>query len=111
MPGRPIRLDKLVIDFKLTAPSRLFWAGRPAMRIVQTLHWLHDMLPIDDDSILKKITRILDDAKQGRAIRHDLRSGLDALPAWMPRAAGSDHQSTVQGAAHAHDRLAVHQPG
>jgi hypothetical protein len=80
---RPIRLDKLVIDFKLTAPSRLYWAGRPAMRIVQALHWLHDMLPTDGDSILKKITRILDDPKQGKAIRDDLRSGLDALPAWM----------------------------
>jgi hypothetical protein len=80
---RPIHLDKLVIDFKLTAPSRLFWAGRPAMRIVQALHWLHDMLPADGDSILKKITRILDDPKQGKAIRDDLRSGLDALPAWM----------------------------
>lgn len=40
---RPIRLDKLVIDFKLTAPSRLYWSGRPAMRIAQALHWLHDM--------------------------------------------------------------------
>jgi hypothetical protein len=80
---RPIHLDQLVIDFKLTAPSRLFWAGRPAMRIVQALHWLHDMLPTDSDSILKKIGRILVDPKQGKAIRDDLRSGLDALPAWM----------------------------
>lgn len=80
---RPIRLDKLVIDFKLTAPSRLYWAGRPAMRIVQALHWLHDMLPTDDDSILKRISRILQDPKQGKAIRGDLRSGLDALPTWM----------------------------
>ena len=37
---RPIHLHKLVIDFKLTAPSRLYWAGRPAMRIVQALHWI-----------------------------------------------------------------------
>ena len=35
---RPIQLHRLVIDFKLTAPSRLYWAGRPAMRIVQALH-------------------------------------------------------------------------
>jgi hypothetical protein len=80
---RPIHLDSLVINFKPTAPSRLYWAGRPAMRIVQALHWLHDMLPADRDSILKRITRILDDPKQGRAIRDDLRSGLDALPGWM----------------------------
>jgi hypothetical protein len=25
---RPIHVDRLVIDFKLTAPSRLYWAGR-----------------------------------------------------------------------------------
>jgi hypothetical protein len=65
---RPIHLDKLVIDFKLTAPSRLYWAGRPAMRIVQALHWLHDMLPADGDSILKKIGRILEGSKKGKAI-------------------------------------------
>jgi hypothetical protein len=53
------------------------------MRIVQALHWLHDMLPADGDSILKRIRRILDDPKQGAAIRADLRSGLDALPGWM----------------------------
>lgn len=37
---RAIKLDKLTIDFKQTAPSRLYWAGRPAMRVVQALHWL-----------------------------------------------------------------------
>jgi hypothetical protein len=80
---RPIHLGKLVIDFKLTAPSRLYWAGRPAMRVVQALHWLHDMLPADGDSILKKIRKTLEDPKQGKAIRDDLRHGLDALPTWM----------------------------
>lgn len=80
---RPIHLDSLVINFKPTAPSRLYWAGRPAMRIVQALHWLHDMLPADGDSILKRIRRVLDDPKQGAAIRDDLRGGLDALPGWM----------------------------
>lgn len=41
---RAIQLDKLTIEFKQTAPSRLYWAGRPAMRIVQALHWLKDTL-------------------------------------------------------------------
>jgi hypothetical protein len=27
---RAIQLDKLTIEFKQTAPSRLYWAGRPA---------------------------------------------------------------------------------
>lgn len=80
---RSIHLDRLVIDFKLTAPSRLYWAGHPAMRIVQALHWLHDMLPADSDSTLKRIRNILHDQKHGKAIRDDLRSSLDALPGWM----------------------------
>jgi hypothetical protein len=44
---RPIKLGKLTISFKPTAPSRLYWAGRPSMRIVQALHWLRDLLPTD----------------------------------------------------------------
>jgi hypothetical protein len=80
---RPIQLDKLTIDFKLTAPSRLYWAGRPAMRIIQALHWLHDMLPADRDSIFKRLRKILWDPKYGAAIRRDLQKGLDALPGWM----------------------------
>jgi hypothetical protein len=80
---RSIHFDRLVINFKPTATSRLYWAGRPAMRIVQALHWLHDMLPADKDSILNRIRKILHDPRQGKAIRDDLRNGLDALPGWM----------------------------
>jgi hypothetical protein len=80
---RPIQLGQLVINFKPTAPSRLYWAGRPAMRIVQALHWLHDMLPADSDQILQRVRRHLYDPKQGKAIREDLEKGLDALPGWM----------------------------
>lgn len=80
---RSIHIDRLVIDFKLTAPSRLYWAGRPAMRIVQALHWLHDLLPTEGDSILTKIRKVLQDPTHGKAVRDDLRSGLDALPVWM----------------------------
>lgn len=80
---RPIRLNHLVIDFKLTAPKRLFWAGRPAMRVVQSLHWLHDMLPTETDSVLRRIKRILLDPKGGQLIRSDLEQGIDALPGWM----------------------------
>lgn len=44
---RTICLGNLEIEFKLTAPSRLYWAGRPAMRVVQALHWLKDLLRSD----------------------------------------------------------------
>jgi hypothetical protein len=80
---RPIRLGRLVIEFRLTAPSRLYWAGRPAMRIVQALHWLRDLLPTEGASILKRTKKILDNPKRGKAIRNDLRRGLTALPGWM----------------------------
>src|SRR5215472_16137579 len=41
------------------------------------------MLPTDRYSVLKRIRKILDDPTQGKAIRDDLRGGLDALPVWM----------------------------
>jgi hypothetical protein len=80
---RPIQLDRLKIDFKLTAPSRLYWAGRPGMRVVQTLHWLHDMPAADQRAILDRLRKILWDPAQGAPMRADLRDGLDALPQWM----------------------------
>lgn len=80
---RSIQLDKLVIEFKLTAPSRLYWAGRPAMRVVQALHWLKDMLPTEQPRILNKLTTILTDPVHGAVILHDLLEGFNVLPTWM----------------------------
>jgi hypothetical protein len=80
---RAIRLDNLTIEFKHTAPSKLYWAGRPAMRIVQALHWLKDTLPTDRDRIVARLTLILADPGYGKALRDDLRAGLATLPAWM----------------------------
>lgn len=33
---RPIQLGNLTLQFKLTAPSKLYWSGHPAMRVVQS---------------------------------------------------------------------------
>lgn len=82
---RPLHLDNLAIEFKLTAPSKLYWAGRPAMRVVQALHWLKDILPGNRNRIMKRLYAILHDPKNGAAIREDLRSGLSTLPTWMQR--------------------------
>ena len=41
---KPIQLEDQEIQFKTVAPRRLFWAGRPGMRVVQALHWLQDEL-------------------------------------------------------------------
>ncbi|MTV37043.1 DUF6088 family protein [Duganella radicis] len=80
---RAIQLDKLTIEFKQTAPSRLYWAGRPAMRIVQALHWLKDTLTSEHSFILNKLTKVLADPIHGAALRQDLLDGFHMLPAWM----------------------------
>ena len=82
---RPIKLGKQTIAFRPTAPSKLFWAGRPAMRIVQALHWLRDALsdPNDRRRIVKRLRAIFTDPDQGHTIVADLTDGLPTLPAWM----------------------------
>lgn len=80
---RAIQLDKLTVEFKQTAPSRLYWAGRPAMRIVQALHWLKDTLTSERSPILNKLGKVLADPVHGAAIRQDLLDGFHVLPAWM----------------------------
>jgi len=79
----PIRLGNQVITFRRAAPSRLYWAGRPAMRVVQALHWLQDMVPSDRDSILRRLRSALSVPQYGRTVRDDLRDGLHTLPIWM----------------------------
>ncbi len=41
---KPIKLGCQEIHFKFAAPSRLFWADRPAMRVVQAPHGMQDMM-------------------------------------------------------------------
>jgi hypothetical protein len=80
---RAVRLDNLVIEFKQTAPSRLYWAGRPAMRVVQALHWLKDTLATDRQRILSKLSKLLADSVHGDVVRKDLLEGFSTLPTWM----------------------------
>lgn len=82
---KPIHLGNQVIRFKTAAPSRLFWAGRPAMRVVQALYWLQDMLsnPTERRRVIEHLRKILADPTHGLSIRDDLRTGLSALPIWM----------------------------
>lgn len=80
---RPIKLGAQTITFKPTAPSKLHWAGRPGMRVVQALHWLRDMLDSDHERITRRLASILADPEHGAAITTDLRDGLTTLPDWM----------------------------
>jgi len=80
---KDIRVGGVTIQFKPTASSRLYWAGRPGMRVVQALHWLKNTLPDDYDRIVMQIKKVVSDRRQGKAVRDDLRSGFRTLPAWM----------------------------
>lgn len=79
---RPIQLGNQRIEFQTVAPSRLYWAGRPAMRVVQALYWLQDVLG-SDQQILQRLRAIVSDPLRGDAIRADLQQGLHTLPIWM----------------------------
>lgn len=82
---KPIRLGNLEITFRPTAASKLYWAGRPAMRVVQALHWLRDTLGQEDDvqTIRRKLRNLLQHDTKGDVLRADLSAGLTTLPAWM----------------------------
>jgi hypothetical protein len=80
---RPIKLGAQTITFKLTARSRLHWAGRPAMRVVQALQWLRSTIDSDRDRISRRLAAIPADPDHGAAITTDLRDGLTSPPDWM----------------------------
>ncbi len=82
---KPIKLGNQEIHFRYAAPSRLYWAGRPAMRIVQALHWMQDMLAEDSERqhVETKLRCLFADPQHGESICDDLRTGLPALPIWM----------------------------
>lgn len=82
---RAIKLGNVTITFRPTAASKLFWAGRPGMRVVQALHWLRDLLVRDGESdpIKHKLAKIFEDPTTGSALKADLTAGMAALPTWM----------------------------
>ena len=85
---RPIKINNLIIKFKLTAPSKLYWAGHPGMRIVQALYWLKDILQTDDlwhQNIAKKLKEILLTSNKKNEICDDLKAGIHTLPTWMQK--------------------------
>lgn len=82
---KPIKLGNQEIRFRHAAPSRLYWAGRPAMRVVQALHWMQDMLSQEGERrrVEAKLRCVFADPRHGQSIRDDLQAGLAALPIWM----------------------------
>ncbi|SEE73138.1 Transcriptional regulator, AbiEi antitoxin, Type IV TA system [Rhizobiales bacterium GAS191] len=82
---RAIKLGNVTITFRPTAASKLFWAGRPAMRVVQALHWLRDLLGREgeSDQIKRKLAKLFEDPTAGPLLKADLIAGMTALPTWM----------------------------
>jgi hypothetical protein len=80
---KPVKLGNLTIEFRVASPTRLYWAGRPAMLLIQALHWIRDMLSGEQATIEARIRTILADPVHGPAIRSDLKEGWSALPAWL----------------------------
>lgn len=82
---KPVTLGNQKIVFKQAAPSRLYWAGRPGMYLVQALHWLHDVMSSDEEqaAVQSAVRRLLADQENGAALLDDLKSGLSAMPIWM----------------------------
>ena len=82
---KPIELGNQKIVFKHSAPSRLYWAERPGMYLVQALHWIHDVMQNEDESsrLDRIIRKLLADKRYGPPLIDDLLTGLSAMPIWM----------------------------
>jgi len=82
---KPVTLGNQKIVFRQASPSRLYWAGRPGMYLVQALHWLHDVMSNDAEKapVRKTVRRMLADKEAGPALLDDLKGGLSAMPIWM----------------------------
>lgn len=70
------------LDFKRISAKTAFWAGRPAMRVVQALTWFRDERS-SLDAAVNGIVRHLSGNPDRDSIAQDLRDNIHALPAWM----------------------------
>jgi hypothetical protein len=103
---KPIQLGRQQIRFQAAAPSRLYWAGHPAMRIVQALYWLRDLLDSDRGNAMRRLRRILSDPTHGPTLRADLQQGIHTLPIWMQSTVRDLLGQGADTASHARRRVA-----
>ena len=82
---KSIELGNQTIVFRHAAPSRLYWAGRPGMYLVQALHWARDAMQSETERerLDRSIRKLLTDEQDGQRLAEDLRNGLSAMPIWM----------------------------
>lgn len=83
----PITIDNLTIQFKLTAPSKLYWASKSAMIIIQALYWLRDCIDSlstdEKNSIQTKLNKIIHHSHDSKSIIDDFQQGINTVPQWM----------------------------
>lgn len=70
------------LDFKRISAKTAFWAGRPAMRVVQALAWFRDQRS-SLEAAVNGIVRYLSRNPDRDRIAEDLRENIHAVPAWM----------------------------
>jgi len=70
------------LDFKRISAKKAFWAGHPAMRIIQALDWFKDGRAAEQ-SLVEGIVRYLDRSPRREEILDDLRGNRAAVPTWM----------------------------
>lgn len=82
---KPVALGNQKIVFRQAVPSRLYWAGRPGMYLVEALHWLHDVMSddVELEAVRKTVCRVRADKETGPALLDDLKGGWSAMPIWM----------------------------
>jgi hypothetical protein len=83
MRRQSIKLGGQTIVFKPTAASKLTWAGRPAMRLVQALLWLKEAKGGDAEDLRSRVSDYLSDRRHAK-VRKDLQDGFTKLPTvWL----------------------------
>lgn len=70
------------LDFKRISAKTAFWAGRPAMRVVQALAWFRDERP-SLEAAVNAIVRHLSRDPNRQKVAQDLQDNIQAVPAWM----------------------------
>ncbi|MER9316311.1 DUF6088 family protein [Mesorhizobium sp. M0659] len=70
------------LDFKRISAKTAFWAGRPAMRVIQALTWFRDERS-SLDAAVNGIMRHLSRDPKRQIVAQDLRDNIHAVPAWM----------------------------
>lgn len=84
--GRRVALQASIMLMGISS-SKLYWADKSCMHIIQALHWLKDIINNDNSSdrerIKSKLVTILAKSEQKEILLSELRQGLQTLPAWM----------------------------